>query len=222
MKIKGAIFDMDGTLIDSLWCWKEFWEWGGREFFGIEGYRPDEALDKAVRTMVLADAMDYVHEICGFGRDGKELMDHFDEILPGLYETKIMMKPGAKEFLDYCKEQGIRMVLASATEQVLIEIALRRHDMNKYFSGVLSCAVIGKGKEHPDIYEAALEILGTPREETWVFEDSFVALETAAKIGMPTVGVYDRYAFEQERLKNSSTHYIAKGETLMKLVPFEQ
>jgi HAD superfamily hydrolase (TIGR01509 family) len=222
MKIKGAIFDMDGTLINSLWCWDELWEWGGRTYLGVEGFRPAPEFDKAVRTMVLADAMDYIHEKCGIAGSGKEILDHFNAILPELYWTKIPMKEGAREFLDYCLEQNIPMVLASATESKLIEIALEKHGLSKYFKSVLSCAVIGKGKEHPDIFEAALEQLGTPREETWVFEDSYVALETAAAIGMPTVGVFDRYAFEHERLEKSATHYIDDGETLMKLVPFEK
>ena len=91
MKIKGAIFDMDGTLLDSLWGWEELWDWGGRKYLGIERYRPDEAIDKAVRTMTLAGAMDYIHEHCGLGRDGQELIDHFDEILPGLYAEKFML-----------------------------------------------------------------------------------------------------------------------------------
>ncbi|MBO5701058.1 MAG: HAD family phosphatase [Clostridia bacterium] len=222
MKIKGAIFDMDGTLIDSLWGWDELWEWGGKKYLGIENYRPDEAIDKAVRTMVLSDAMEYIHQHCGLGHDAQELIDHFDEILPELYATKFMMKPGAREFLDYCLEQGIPMVLASATAKTFIEIALDTHDMWKYFKAVLSCSDIGKGKEHPDIFLEALKILGTDMEDTFVFEDSYVALETASAAGFKTVGIYDRYAFEQERLKNSATHYIAEGESLMKLVPFEK
>ena len=222
MKIKGAIFDMDGTLVDSLWGWEELWEWGGRKYLGIEGYRPDEAIDKAVRTMVLRDAMEYIHSNCGIGRDAQELVDHFNEILPELYATKFMMKPGAKEFLDYCFEQKIPMVLASATAKAFIEIALNAHGMHKYFRAVLSCSDIGKGKEHPDIFLEALKILGTDMEDTFVFEDSYVALETASAAGFKTVGVYDRYAFEQERLARSATHYIAKGETLMKLTPFEE
>lgn len=220
MIIKGAIFDMDGTLLDSLWGWEELWEWGGRKYLGIEGYRPDESVDKAVRTMTLADAMDYIHEHCGLGRDGQELVDHFDEILPELYATKFMMKPGTKEFLDYCLDRNIPMVLASATAKNFIEIALDTHGLRKYFKAVLSCTEVGKGKEHPDAFLEALRVLGTEREETWVFEDSYVALETASSAGFKTVGVYDRYAFEQERLSRSATQYIAKGETLMKLVQY--
>ena len=221
MNIKGAIFDMDGTLIDSLWCWNELWEWAGRTFLGIEGFRPFPEFDRAVRTMVLSDAMDYIHEKCGLGRDGKELLDHFNAILPELYATKIGMKDGALDFLEYCRSKGIKMILASATEPKLIEIAIQRHGLDRYFGTVLSCADIGKGKDEPDIFEDALHILGTNREETWVFEDSYVALETAAGIGLKTVGVFDPYAFEQKRLKASSDIYIAEGETLMKIVPFE-
>ena len=217
MNIKGAIFDMDGTLLDSLWGWEELWEWGGRKYLGFEGYRPDESVNKAVRTMVLSDAMEYIHTHCGIGRDAQELIDHFNEILPALYAEKFMIKPGAKEFLEYCRSRGIPMVLASATAKTFIDIALDTHDIRKYFDAVISCAEIGMGKEHPDVFLAALRILGTDIEDTYVFEDSYVALETAAAAGFGTVGVYDRYAFEQERLKASANFYIAEGETLMKL-----
>ena len=110
MKIKGAIFDMDGTLLDSLWGWEELWDWGGKKYLGIEGYKPDTAIDKAVRTMVLYDAMVYVHEHCGFG-PAEELMKHFNDILPELYATQFGLKDGVREFLDYCFENGIPMCL---------------------------------------------------------------------------------------------------------------
>ena len=84
MKIKGAIFDMDGTLLDSLGGWDELWEWGGRKYLGVEGYKAPVVIDKAVRTMVLSDAMEYIHEHCGFGPCA-ELMEHFNNTLPELY-----------------------------------------------------------------------------------------------------------------------------------------
>ena len=222
MKITGAIFDMDGTLIDSLGGWEILYDWCGEKFLGVRGFRPDAEVNKAVRTMVLIDAMNYIHELYGFGESGQELLDYLNTILPMQYAENFDIKPGVKEFLDYCLANGIKMVLASATERQYIEIALDRHGLRKYFEAVLSCAEIGKGKEYPDIFEESLRVLGTPREETWVFEDSYVALETAVRCGMPTVGIFDCHAFEQERLKNSATHYIADGETLMKLVPFEE
>ena len=222
MKIQGAIFDMDGTLVDTLMLWDVMWEHFGRLYRGIEGFRPDPLFEKELRTMVLRDAMEYIHAHCGIGRNAQELVDHFDEILPELYADKFLMKPGAKEFLDYCLEQNIPMVLASATAKKFIEIALDSRGIRKYFGAVLSCSDIGKGKDHPDIFLEALRILGTDIEETCVFEDSYVALETASAAGFKTVGVYDKYAFEQERLKNSADYYIAKGETLMKLTPFEK
>lgn len=221
MKIKGAIFDMDGTFIDSLGGWDELWEWGGKKYLGIEGYRAPAETDKAVRTMMLYDAMTYIHEHCGFG-PAEELVQHLNETLPQLYKTSFNIKNGAREFIRHLYENGVKICLASATEKQYINIVMERHDLRKYFTAELTCADVGRGKEYPDVFEAALNVLGTPKEETFVFEDSYVALETAAKAGFPTVGIFDRNAFEQQRLKSSATYYIAEGETLMKLAPIEK
>jgi len=64
----------------------------------------------------------------------------------------------------------------------------------------------------------AADFLGTDIKETWVFEDSLVAIETASKIGMNTVGIYDQYNYGQDRIKEIAGAYIAKGETLLKLI----
>lgn len=221
MKIKGAIFDMDGTLLDSLGGWDELWEWGGKKYLGIDGYKAPIETDKAVRTMVLYDAMAYISKHCGFG-PAEELVQHLNDTLPLLYETAFDLKDGVREFLEHLYSSGVKICLASATEMQYINIALERHGLRKYFTAVLACADVGRGKEFPDVFEAALQVLGTPKQETFVFEDSYVALETAAKAGFPTVGIFDRHAFEQQRLKRSATYYIAEGETMMKLAPVEK
>lgn len=90
--------------------------------------------------------------------------------------------------------------------------------MEGYFDGIISCAEIGKGKDQPDIYLAAIDFLGMPKENTCVFEDSFVAITTAHNVGLLTVGVYDQYSHNQEGIKNIADVYISKGETLNKLL----
>jgi beta-phosphoglucomutase-like phosphatase (HAD superfamily) len=77
---------------------------------------------------------------------------------------------------------------------------------------------LGKGKEEPDIYLLAADFLGEKLSETWVFEDSLVAIETATKIGMPTVGIYDANNFGQDKIAEIASVYVDKGETLLKLI----
>lgn len=95
---------------------------------------------------------------------------------------------------------------------------MERCGIGGYFSGIISCADLGKGKEHPDAFLQAQAYLGETAEHTWVFEDSCVAVETAVKIGMPTVAIYDRFNYGQARMREIATHYIAEGETLEKLM----
>jgi HAD superfamily hydrolase (TIGR01509 family) len=123
-----------------------------------------------------------------------------------------------EEFLEYCKQHGVKMCIASATEKRLLDVAVRHCGIGDYFTAVLSCSEIGKGKDQPDIYIKAMESLGTSTEETCVFEDSHIAIDTADKIGMKTIGIYDKYNYGQDEMKKIATVYISEGETLEKLI----
>ena len=83
---------------------------------------------------------------------------------------------------------------------------------------MFSCADIGKGKDEPDIFLQAVDYLGAEISETWMFEDSLTAIETAVRIGMPTVGIYDRFNYGQDKIKEIATEYISSTETLLKLI----
>lgn len=218
MNIKTAIFDMDGTLVDSLILWDVIWSAIGDKYSGDKDFRPSTEDDKKVRTLVLKDAMDLIHLGYGFGESGEELLELANAILFDFYANKLELKSGVREFLDYLSTQGVKMCIASATMSELIHLAMKRCDLEKYFCKVFSCGDIGKGKEHPDVFLAAMDYLGSTVEETWVFEDSLVAIETATKVGMKTVGIYDRYNFGQDEIREIATEYIAEGETLLKLL----
>lgn len=216
--IKGAVFDMDGTLVDSLMLWDIIWKKFGVKFLSHEDFRPSEEDDKLVRTMTLEDAMNHIHCVYNIGNSGDELLSTANDIMSTFYSNDVELKKGVAEFLEYCYAKGIKMCIASATEMSLINLAVEHLKIGKYFTKILSCADIGKGKDKPDIYLEAAKVLDASIEAICVFEDSHIAIDTADKIGMKTVGIYDKYNYGQEEIEKIATVYIAKDDTLEKLI----
>ena len=219
MQITGAIFDMDGTLVDSLMFWDVFWERIGSRYLNDPTFRPEESAERSMRTMTLRALADRLHEEYGFAESGEALFRVADEMCVKFYEEDVEMKEGAIEFLEHCHKRGIKMCIASASAMNLINIAMRKFDLHKYFPRVISCSEVGKGKDHPDVFLLAHAFLGTEKESTWIFEDSVVAIETSVAAGYQTVAVFDKYSFEQEKIRTLATEYIAAGESLVRLIP---
>ena len=217
MQIKAAIFDMDGTLVNSLILWDVFWQELGKRFLNRPDFHPSAADDKAMRTTTMDCAMAMVHENYRIGDSGEQLVRIVNEIMVDFYCNRVEMKPGAKEYLEQLYQQDVKMVLASGTEMSLVALALEHCGLKKYFSKAFSCCDVGKGKDQPDIYLAAQAALGEKAEDIWVFEDSLVAIETVKKLGMRTVAIYDQNNYGQDEMQKIADYYIDKDETLMKL-----
>ena len=218
LNIKAAIFDMDGTLVDSLMLWDILWSVFGEKYLNDKNFRPSIDDDKKVRTLPLKDAMDLIHINYNLGKTKEELLKLANDKMFDFYTNKVELKKGVKEFLEYLYNKNVKMCIASATMPKLIEIAMKHCDIDRYFCKVFSCGELGKGKEEPDVFLQALDYLGEDIKETWIFEDSLVAIETATKTGMPTVGIYDQFNFGQDKISKIATEYIASGETLLKLL----
>ncbi len=218
MEMKAAIFDMDGTLVDSLMIWDVVWATFGETYLNDKDFRPSVDDDKKVRTLTLKDAMCLIHDNYNIGKDGEELLNYANQIMIDFYSNKVTLKEGVIEFLEHCKSNGVKMCIATATAMELLTYAIKRCDLEKYFLKIFSCGDIGKGKDKPDIFLLAQEFLGEKISDTWVVEDSLVAIETATKIGMPTIGIYDEFNYGQERIKEIATKYVAKGETLLETI----
>ena len=214
MNIKGAIFDMDGTIIDSLMFWDHLWQRIGETYLQDPDFKPKVETDRAVRTMIFRDAMTYFHEQYNLQTPIDEFISFAEGDLSGFYKDVAKVKPGAKELLRYLKEGGVKMCLASATAKKDVLFALESHGLLEYFDTVLSCADIGVGKDRPDIYLMALDTMELDACDVCVFEDSFVALRTARASGFKTVGVFDRYNFAQDILRSESDIYLEDGKPL--------
>ena len=216
--MQGAIFDMDGTLIDSLGVWEIIWDAFKNNLKNGEAFNITESDDKKVRTMTLKNAMEYIHSIYSVGESGKELLEAAEATTANYYTNTVRLKEGVLEFLEYCLKNNIKMCIASATDIRLLNIVIEHCNIKKYFAHIISCAETGKGKDKPDIYLKALSLLGTDKDNTWVFEDSHVAIETARGIGLKTVGIYDKYNFGFDKIMKTATLCIREGGTLKKLI----
>ena len=202
--IKGAIFDLDGTLLDSMFIWDTI----GEDYLRSLGQEPHEDLKETFMTLTLEEAAEYYREHYGVALSVKEIVDGVNAMVEGIYRTKVTLKPGATEYLSWLKENGVRMCIATVTDRYLVEETLERLGVRHYFSEIFTCAEVGFGKDKPIIYQKALEHLGTEKSDTYVFEDLPFALNTAKTDGFPTVGVYDMHEAHQDELKELSDYYI--------------
>lgn len=218
LDVKAAIFDMDGTLVDSLMLWDILSDAMAKAYPEKVGTVITEEDNKAIRVVPLRDGMQLLHDHYGLAASGEELFRLATDTFADFYANRVQLKPGVREFLDHLQARGVKMCIASATNPDLVESAMEHCGIRHYFDTVFSCGVLGKGKDTPDIYLMAMEHLGEDIDHTWVFEDAYLAIRTATGIGMQTVGIYDKYNPYQDEIKTMATHYIAPGETLMKLV----
>ena len=219
MKIKGAIFDCDGTLIDSLGFWEIFYTKVGEHFFGNSDFAVEPDDDHAMRTQNAHFLAKLMHEKYGVAESAEVLRRWFIDLLVWYYDEVVGPKAGAREFLSYLKQNNVKMMVATASESGDVRRVLQRHGMLEYFDGVISCTEAGAGKDKPDVFFAAEKLLGTPHEQTWVFEDSVLAIETAKKAGFPVVGVYDSHTFGQKRARELSDTYVDEGRSFTELIP---
>ena len=202
--IKGAIFDLDGTLLDSMFIWDTI----GEEYLRSLGKEPHEDLKETFMTLTLEEAAEYYREHYGVTLSVKEIVDGVNAMVEQTYRTKVTLKPGISEYLAWLKENGVRMCVATVTDRYLVEETLERLGVRHYFSEIFTCAEVGFGKDKPVIYQKALEHLETEKSDTYVFEDLPFALNTAKTDGFSTVGIYDRHEAHQDELKELADYYI--------------
>lgn len=205
MKIHGAIFDMDGTLIDSMYVWKDI----GSRYLRYLGYEPPENLNEAISNMSMQQVCDYFTQTIGLARTPRQISEEINAMVEPIYENEIGLKAGVATLLEKLSSMGVKMCVATATDMHIVEAVLKNCGIRHYFSEIFTCTSVGAGKDNPLIYERALELLGTEKKYTPVFEDALYAAKTAKAAGFPVIGIYDSYsASEQEKIKALSDCYI--------------
>ena len=187
--IKGCIFDVDGTLLDSM----VIWESAGDKFLRKIGCVPEKDLAYKLKVLSINESAAYLKKTYNLNLDDQEIVTGINSVVEDLNKNEAQLKNGVFDFIKKLHDLNIKMCLATATDRFHIVAALSRCNVLEYFSDIITCTEVGKGKVSPDIYRQALEKLGTPKCETPIFEDALYAAKTAADDGFKVVGVYDEY-----------------------------
>lgn len=195
--IKCAIFDMDGTLTDSMSIWEE----AGAIYLGSKGITPRPEWREDTRPMSMHQIAEYFKREYNIDDDMETVMADIDHVVEDYYENVAVAKEYTLEFLEALKTNGIHICLATATDEYLAEMLLKRTGIYPYLEKIYTCSRVGSGKDHPEIFYIAAEAFGAKPSECVVFEDAYYALKTAHDAGFNTVSVYDITAADCDAAK---------------------
>lgn len=190
MDIKAAFFDLDGTLLDSMGMWAEI----DRRSLGRRGIAVPEDFQKAVSVMRIHEAARYTVERFGLPEDPQDLEREWMDMARREYAHNVPLKPGAWEYLNALRAQGVRLGVLTSTAPGLFEPALKRCGVYELFDVVMSAAEVPRGKAFPDAYIMAAQRMGVEPRECAMYDDMAPALRAARAAGMYAVGVYDAHA----------------------------
>ncbi len=193
-----AIFDFDGTVLDSMHIWENL----GPEYLKSLGITPSETLKKTLKTLSLEQAADYFRAEYKLEKKADEITEGINSRIKKFYSSDLVLKEGAIELLHSYKAKGIKMAIATATDRHLVEASLKKNNLENIFDIILTCKEVGAGKDTPIIFEEALKKLGGSKENTWVFEDAHHAIVSAKKAGFTVIAIEDYSARkEKEKIK---------------------
>lgn len=202
--MKGAIFDFDGTLFDSM----SIWDTAGEDYLRAIGREPRKNLRQILAALSLRQGACYLKEEYGLPLSVEAIMAGINKTVEDFYFHAVQPKPGIPEMLARLHHRGVRMCIATATDRYLIEAALDRCKLSQYFPEILTCNAVGHGKDTPHIYETALAHLGTTKADTIVFEDALHAIRTAKAAGFRVIAVYDPHEPNQAEVQALADDYL--------------
>ncbi|MFY9177497.1 MAG: HAD family phosphatase [Caldicoprobacterales bacterium] len=211
--IKGAIFDLDGTLVDSMGIWARV----DIEFLRERGIEVPVDLSEEIQALTFEDCAKYFKRRFGLPETIEEIMDEWNKMAYHEYANNVKLKPGVRDYLSYLKEKDIKIGLATSNIPELLYATLKNNRILHYFDSISTVSEVSRNKNFPDIFLLAAKKMDLKPSECLVFEDILPAILSAKSAGMKTVGVYDKHSeYDMEEIKEHADLFIYNFECLLK------
>lgn len=194
---EAVIFDLDGSLVDSMWMWKAI----DIEYLAGFGIEAPVTLQKDIGGRSFVETAIYFKERFGIADSIEKIGDDWNKMAWEKYTNEVPLKDGVAKLLDRCEENGIKLGIASSNSTALIEQVLSSHGIMDKFRSIKSGTEVVKGKPAPDIYLTVADELGTDPSKCLVFEDLVDGIKAAKNAGMTVVAVSDDYSRHSDDIK---------------------
>lgn len=208
---EAVIFDVDGTLIDSMGVWRDV------DIIYLQRHHKEmpENLQRELAGLSIRQAADYFREVIGIDDPPEKMLAEWNELAFRQYRHEIQMKPGALRWLETLAARGIPMAVGTSNTRMLAMTALQTHGIDRYFKVILTGEDVVKGKPDPYIYQTAAKRLGVNPAKCLVFEDIPEGIQAGLAAGMQVCAVQDDFSdYQTEEKKRLADYYISSFEDI--------
>lgn len=211
--IKAVIFDLDGTLMDSMWMWKDI----DVEYLGRYGFSVPKELDREIEGMGFTETAEYFKKHFDLPCTVQEIKQDWLDMAYDKYANEVELKPGAYSFLQEIRGRGLRVGIASSNTRELILACLRSHHIEDYFDCITTSCDVKRGKPAPDVYLSVADVLEVSPSDCLVFEDVPMGILAGRNAGMRVCAVEDDFSRKQrDEIRRLADYYITSYDEIQK------
>lgn len=202
---EAIIFDMDGTLADSMGIWHQI----DIEYFAGFGIELPDDLQKCIEGMCFHDTAVYIQKRFNIPTTIEEMKDTWNRMALYKYGHEVKLKPGALEFIKYACTHGLKLAIATSNSRILTDELLKAQKLESYFDFVLTGCDSLKSKPDPEVYLTAAKGLKVDPSKCVVFEDIVPGIMAGKNAGMRVVAVDDEYSsYSKAEKENLADYYL--------------
>lgn len=210
--IKACIFDLDGTLVDSMWMWPDI----DREYLNRFEIEYDDNLKNEIDGISFHETAVYFKNKFGISDSVEKICKDWEDMAYDKYKYEVKEKPGCKKFLEHLRSKGIKMGIATSNNRSMVDVVLESLNMKDFFEVITTSDEVKRGKPAPDVYLTTANLLNVEPKNCLVFEDVVAGIMAGKSAGMRVCAIEDDFTKEvRQKKKELSDYYIVDYSELL-------